>query len=84
MPVKWHVTMNSDEAVLDYTAQAYARAYYVWDYLNNGIITLYWQMADANGVFIPREGDERKLDMTYLGHTKRPWLQFGRNESSKQ
>lgn len=84
IPVEWHVNMRSAEAVVDFTASAYARAYYVWDYMTTGYNVLYWQMADAEGLFVPRDGPERDLDMTYMGHTKRPWLRFGKNNRTKQ
>lgn len=85
IPVEWHVNMRSEVAVIDYTAQAYARAYYIWDYMTTGYNSLYWQMADAEGSFTDlKSGDQRSLDMTYMGHTKRPWLRFGKNDRTKQ
>lgn len=84
IPVEWHINMRSEDAIIDYTANAYARAYYLWDYLNEGIQVLYWQIASGKGVFQTADGEVRDLDLSYMGHTRRPWLRFGKNDRRKQ
>jgi hypothetical protein len=77
VPCSWHLFMESARMTVDLYVVAYARGYYLWDYLQNGFMLLYWMMADANGIIKRRGKPPLQIeDMKYVAASDM-WLPLG-------
>ncbi len=78
MPAGWRIAVDHADGLLELDVTAYARAYYLWDYLRGSTSLLYWLLADADARWTPAGGGgvvaERLL---YAAHTNRPFLYWG-------
>lgn len=48
-PVEWHVQCRDGSATLELQVRAFARTYYLWNFLTGGVNVLYWWLAEASG-----------------------------------
>jgi hypothetical protein len=48
-PVRWRVRCANAAATLDLEVRAFARTFYLWNFLTGGVNVLYWWLADASG-----------------------------------
>ncbi len=53
IPFAWLVRMDDGKASLELHVQAFARTFYLWNFLSGGVNILHWWIAEANGVFTP-------------------------------
>lgn len=78
VPAGWRIEVDLADGLLELDVTAYARAYYLWDYLRGSTSLLYWLLADADARWTPAGGGgfvaERLL---YAAHTNRPFLYWG-------
>ncbi len=66
VPSSWLVTLTSGNAELELHVQAFARTYYLWNFLTGGVNLLYWWIAEANGHFDHPSG--RRIDIVEMKH----------------
>lgn len=50
-PVEWRVTCRDERSSLDLHVRAFARTFYLWNFLTGGVNVLYWWLAEASGRF---------------------------------
>ena len=62
LPREWELHIDADDVRLDLVTTAHARAYYVWNFLRDGITVLYWWVCTSQGRLTTREGT-RELPM---------------------
>ncbi len=51
VPVRWHVRCANASAAIDLEVRAFARTFYLWNFLTGGVNVLYWWLAEASGRF---------------------------------
>lgn len=50
-PSRWRVRCANESATLELAVQAFARTFYLWNFLTGGVNVLYWWLAEATGRF---------------------------------
>jgi hypothetical protein len=48
-PVRWRVRCANATAALELEVRAFARTFYLWNFLTGGVNVLYWWLAEASG-----------------------------------
>jgi hypothetical protein len=75
VPTGWRVSVRTEAGLLELTAAARARAYYLWDYLKGSTSLLYWFLCDAEARWSSSSGDVvAESGVPHVGHTNRPFL----------
>lgn len=59
LPKRWELEVVGEGLSLRITALAHARAYYVWDFLRDGVTVLYWWLCTSEGQIESGEGSRR-------------------------
>lgn len=78
VPAGWRIEVEHEDGRLELDVDAYARAYYLWDYLRGSTSLLYWLLADARALWTPADGSGAVADrLLYAAHTNRPFLYWG-------
>ena len=72
VPSAWEVSIERGDVLVNYRAQAFARAYYLWDYVRGYIGLLYWMVAEAAGSWSDGRAGGAFSRMPYVAHTHRP------------
>ncbi|MSU49519.1 MAG: hypothetical protein EXS37_10605 [Opitutus sp.] len=50
-PIRWRVRCRNASASLELDVQAFARTFYLWNFLTGGVNVLHWWLAEATGRF---------------------------------
>ena len=53
IPCAWLLRFDDGKASLELHVQAFARTFYLWNFLSGGVNILHWWIAEANGSFTP-------------------------------
>lgn len=53
LPCEWSIDIDDGDSRLELHVQAFARTYYLWNFLTGGVNILYWWIAESNGMFTP-------------------------------
>jgi hypothetical protein len=81
VPGGWDIEVTLPAGTLRLTVTAYARAYYLWDYVRGSTSLLYWFLADAEVIWSGPGTDTIHRRIPYAAHTNRPFLYWGQEAS---
>jgi hypothetical protein len=56
MPRRWRLALEEDDLRLELFVTAHARAYYLWNFLRDGVTALYWWVCTAQGSLRTADG----------------------------
>ncbi len=66
VPCTWLLRIGDGSADLELHVQAFARTFYLWNFLTGGVNILYWWIAESVGRFVPPSG--RRIDIAHMKH----------------
>jgi hypothetical protein len=76
-PVRWTVKCTDGRHTLELNVRAFARTYYLWNFLSGGVNVLYWWLAEAEGRF-ERPGRAPLIirDMKHVVHQNQAFYHY--------